>query len=251
MKAVVLAAGVGSRLRPFTNLLPKTLLPIRGTPVLETLLRGLGQIGIREVCVVVGHLGDRVRTFAGDGGAFGVRVSYLEQAEPRGTGHALLQAAPFIDDAVMVLAGDTAFDVDHLQRLRTFHEMQKADVSLCLKRVPPEVLCRTSSVAVTSDGRVTDMVEKPPLGEAPGELGCGLLHIHRPVVLDYLREIAEPPGGELVLTEAIRAMISAGLRVMGLELETPPDLTDPRDLLLLNFDYARHLVSEGRGPDHP
>ena len=105
MKAVVLAAGVGRRLRPFTNLLPKTLLPIRGTPVLETLLRGLGQIGIREVCVVVGHLGDRVRTFAGDGSAFGVRVSYLEQAEPRGTGHALLQAAPFVDDTVMVLAG--------------------------------------------------------------------------------------------------------------------------------------------------
>jgi NDP-sugar pyrophosphorylase family protein len=251
MKAVVLAAGVGRRLRPFTDLLPKSLLPIRGTPVLETLLRGLSQIGVREVCVVVGHLGDRVRAFAGDGSSFGVRVSYAEQAEPRGTGHALLQAASFIDDTVMVLAGDTAFGIDHLRRLRAFHGAQNADVSLCLKRVSPEVLSRTSSVAVTSDGRVTDMVEKPPLGEAPGELGCGLLHIHGPVVLDYLSRIDEPPGGELVLTDAIRAMISAGLRVMGLELETPPDLTHPRDLLVLNFDYARHLVSGEPDPDRP
>jgi NDP-sugar pyrophosphorylase family protein len=249
MKAVILAAGLGKRLRPLTDLLPKPLQPIGGRPILGTLLAGLSKAGVQDVRIVVGHLGGMIRAFAGDGADFGVRVGYTEQAEQRGTAHALLQAAEFIDDVVMVLAGDTAFSPEHLRRLGEFHEAEKADVSLCLKRVAPEVMARTSSVKLLPDGRVADFAEKPKPGEAPGDLGAGLLHIYPAGLVDYLGALRETSRGEIELTQATRAMIADGLRVMGLLLPTPPDLTDHRDFLRLNFDYTKSLLEHDVATD--
>ena len=242
MKAIILAAGIGRRLRPLTDLLPKALLPIGGRPVLAILLESLREASVHEVRIVVGHLADRIEGFVGDGSRFGMDVRYCEQREQRGTGHAVLEAASFIDQNVMVLAGDTVLSVDHLRRLSAFHRENGADASLCLKRVSPEVMARTSSVVLEADGRVADFVEKPELGKAPGELAAAMFQIHTPALLEPLGEISESSRGELELTDAVRAMIASGRRVVGLELPTPPDLTDASDFLKLNFEYARNLL---------
>lgn len=244
MKAVILAAGAGTRLRPLTERLPKPLLPIAGTPILETLLRGLAGAGVAEVRVVIGHLGALVRRFAGDGRRFGVAVSYTEQVPPRGTADALRQVGDFLDDTTFVLAGDTALTPAHLTRLRDFHLEHDADATLCLKAVPAELLARTSAVAVAADGRILDLVEKPAPGEEPGPLAAAMVHVHTPLLLDYLGRVGPSPRGELELTSAIRAMLADGRRVLGLELPRPPDLTDPVDLLRLNFPYAAELLDE-------
>jgi NDP-sugar pyrophosphorylase family protein len=244
VKAVILAAGRGERLRPLTDVLPKPLLPIAGEPVLGTLLAALAGAELREVRIVVGHLGQLVRSFAGDGSRHGLRIDYTEQAERRGSAHALALAADFLDDDVMVLGGDTALGVHHLVELRRFHEARRADAALCLKRIPPERMARSSSVALAPDGRVLAFVEKPAAGEAPGPLAAAMLHVYGRRLRDYLAHVEPSPRGELELASVVRAMIADGRRVVGLELPRPPDLTDARDLLRENFAYARALLPE-------
>lgn len=242
MKAVILAAGGGTRLRPVTEWLPKPLLPIDGTPILETLLRALGRVGVREVRLVVGHLGEQVRAFVGDGARFGVAVGYAEQTPRRGTADALQRVADFLDDDTFVLAGDTALEADTLARLAACHEAHRADATLCLKRVPRALLARTSAVALEPDGRISAFVEKPAPGSEPGELAAAMVHLHTAALRPYLEAVSPSPRGELELTSAVQAMIADGLRVCGIELPRPPDLTDLRDLLALNFPYSRALL---------
>lgn len=242
MKAVILAAGGGTRLRPLTERIAKPLLPIHGVPILAILLRGLAGAGVREVRIVVGHLGDQVRRFVGDGQRFGVAVGYAEQAPPRGTADALRRVAGFLDQDTLVLAGDTALDAERLTRLARFHVERGADATLCLKRIPRARLRRSSAVAVASDGRITDFVEKPEPGREPGALAAAMAHVHTPALVPYLERVAASPRGELELTSAVQAMIADGRRVLGLELPRPPDLTDLEDLMRLNFPYAAELL---------
>jgi NDP-sugar pyrophosphorylase family protein len=251
VKAVILAAGRGERLRPLSDLLPKALLPIAGVPVLETLLAALAAAEVREVRIVVGHLGERVRAFAGDGRRHGLRVDYTEQAERRGSAHALALAADFLDDDVMVLGGDTALGVHHLVELGRFHQERRADAALCLKRIPPGRMARASSVALAPDGRVLEFVEKPAAGQAPGPLAAAMFHVYGRRLREYLARVEPSPRGELELASVLRAMIADGRRVVGLELPRPPDLTDARDLLRENFPYARALLPDAPGDSGP
>jgi len=117
MKAIIMAAGKGERLRPFTEWLPKPLLPIGGRPIIETLLTNLRQVGISQAVIIYGHLGDVLRRFLGDGSRYGLELIFREQTERLGTAHAVMQAADLIsaqNDAVMVMGGDTAFSFNHI-----------------------------------------------------------------------------------------------------------------------------------------
>lgn len=242
MKAIILAAGEGQRLRPLTDSLPKPLLPIAGKPILGTLLECLGQAGVSEVAIVIHHLGEKIRAFAGDGRAFGLNVTYVEQCNPAGTGHAVMSAIDFFDDSVVVMAGDTAFEAAHIVGTMDLFHDRGADVALCLKRLTPDRLRQTSSVRLEANGRITEFVEKPGAGEAPSDLASALLHVYGPAVLNYLRELPVSPRGEYELTAVIGAMIDDGLYVVGREFQTPPDLTSVEDLLRLNFGYAERLL---------
>jgi NDP-sugar pyrophosphorylase family protein len=268
MKAILLAAGQGKRLRPITEWVPKPLLPVGGRPIIETLLTNLRAAGIDEVVVVVGHLGNVLRRFLGDHAesgkrdrAYGVRLIYREQLERLGMAHAVMQAMDVItarDDDTMVLAGDTAFGPAHIGGLMDFHRRSGADVSLSLKRVPPERLSATSSVVLQPDdaipftvgGRVTHIVEKPAPGTAPSATQSGLdlvaaapLYIYPPSLADYLPRVGLSARGEYELADVIAMMIADGLRVMGQLAPTAPNFTDQRDLLRWNFDYLAALLS--------
>jgi len=251
MKAIIMAAGKGKRLRPITEWVPKPLLPIGGQPVIGTLLTNLRAAGITDVLVVVGHLADKMRRFLGDGSAYDVRLIYREQAERLGTAHAVMQALDFIDDETMVLAGDTAFGPNHIGGLVEFHRQTGADVSISLKRVPVERLTATSSVALAPDdavrpgqgGRVTRIVEKPAPGTVPSNVAGAPLHIYPPSLADYLPRVKLSSRGEYELTDVVTMMITDGLRVMGKIEPLAPNLTDQHDILRLNFDYLKPLMA--------
>lgn len=242
MKAIILAAGEGRRLKPLTDLLPKPLLPIAGRPIIGGLLDGLAHCGIGEAAIVVSHRAERIRAYVGDGSAFGMAVRYVDQGEPRGTGHAVASALGLSDDRVMVLAGDTAFSPGHLGGLMEFHARHGADASLCLKRLPRERLAQTSAVRLADDGRISEFVEKPAPGEEPSDLAAALLHIYETGLRGYLDAMEKSPRGEYELTAVIGMMIADGKKVVGREFPLAPDLTDFEDLMRLNFDYAGDLL---------
>ncbi len=251
MKAIILAAGKGKRLRPITEWVPKPLLPVGGRPIIGTLLTNLRVAGISDVLVIVGHLAGKMRSFLGDGSDYGVRLTYRAQTERLGTAHAVMQALDFIDGETMVLAGDTAFGPNHIGGLVEFHRRTGADLSLSLKRVPVERLAATNSVALAPDdavepehgGRITRIVEKPAPGTAPGDVACAPLHIYPPSLAVYLPLVELSSRGEYELTDVVTMMIADGLRVMGKIEPLAPNLTDQRDLLRLNFEYLKPLLA--------
>ena len=251
MKAIIMAAGKGKRLRPITEWVPKPLLPIGGQPIIGTLLANLRTAGITDVLVIAGHLADKMRRFLGDGSAYGVRLICREQKVRRGTAHAVMQALDFINGETMVLAGDTAFGPNHVGGLVEFHRRTGADLSISLKRVPVERLAATNSVSFVPDetvppeqgGRITHIVEKPAPGTAPSDVAGAPLHIYPPSLPDYLPRVELSSRGEYELTDVVTMMIADGLRVMGKIQPMAPNLTDQRDILRLNFDYLKPLLA--------
>lgn len=112
MKAMILAAGLGQRMRPLTDHLPKPLLPVAGKPLLQYHLENLQAAGIREVVVNLAYLGEKIREFVGDGSRWGLTVSYSEESEPLDTGGGLLHALPLLgEQPILLINGDVWSDI--------------------------------------------------------------------------------------------------------------------------------------------
>src|SRR6266536_6066937 len=136
MKAVVMAGGQGSRLRPLTSNQPKPMLPIVGQPMMQHILRLARRHGIGDIVATVQFLAIIVRNFFGDGSDLGVSLSYVTEEEPLGTAGSVKNAAPLLegDDRVLILSGDSLTDLD-LEELVKFHESKGAAFTVTLKRV--------------------------------------------------------------------------------------------------------------------
>ena len=117
MKAVVLAAGEGRRLRPLTGNSSKGMLPIANKPVISYVIEALAECNIRDIIMVVGYQKEKVMNYLGDGGDFGVNITYVQQKFQLGTAHALLQAKEHLDGQFMVVPGDSLVDARALKDL--------------------------------------------------------------------------------------------------------------------------------------
>lgn len=124
-KAIILAGGVGAKLRPYTYEMPKSLLPIKGKPLLEYMIENLKKAEIYDVMICVGHLGEKIKEYFGDGKRFGVNIKYSEEKTPLGTGGAIKKVKSFIgDDPFLVIHGDVLVDLN-LKDLLNFHKEQE------------------------------------------------------------------------------------------------------------------------------
>ncbi|HWN21546.1 MAG TPA: sugar phosphate nucleotidyltransferase [Gaiellaceae bacterium] len=229
LSAVVMAAGIGTRLRPLTELFAKPLLPIDGRPVLAQLLLELADAGCRDVTVVVGHLAGQVQRFAGDGGAFGLSIRYAGQAEPNGSADAVVSAraqAPYL-----VLGADTVFAAGDVGRFAAaFRADEGAAGAIAVRARRPEdgpagVRLRAGSVERLLAGS-RDVVAAPLWAAGPG----------------LAERIESLPGrAPFELATAFQQAIDAGERVAGIEIGPTRDLTTPEDLLVENFPYLKAL----------
>ena len=120
MQAVILAGGLGTRLRPLTLQFPKPLVPVAGAPYLEYQLRYLRQFGISRALLLIGYLGEQVRNHFGDGGRFGMDLQYCEEKTPLGTGGALRQAIDALHEEFFLIYGDSFLPVDYADLERVF-----------------------------------------------------------------------------------------------------------------------------------
>jgi NDP-sugar pyrophosphorylase family protein len=190
MNAMLLAAGLGTRLRPLTDTTPKPLLPIAGRPLLVWNLLLLKRHGITDVVVNLHHLGGQIVQAIGDGSRLGLRVAYSHEPEIQGTGGGIRQAAPFLKNGpFLVLNGDTLSECD-LTGLIAAHRAGKALATLALREDPEAT--RWGPVTVDAGCRILQINGVPPLqtGDPPGRpyMFAGI-HMMEPAVLDAI-----PPG---------------------------------------------------------
>ena len=131
MQAVIMAGGKGTRLIEFTkNEIPKPMMPVNGKPILQWQIECLYRNGITDICIVVGHLGDRIENFFGNGSNFKVNISYYREMEPLGTAGALAHIKHLIPAEYFLLVyGDVIFDID-IKRMEDFHKQKKAAATL-------------------------------------------------------------------------------------------------------------------------
>lgn len=154
MKALILAGGKGTRLSPLTgDTVPKPMAMMDGKPVLLRAVESLKQYGITDFIFTVGHLHEKITDFFGDGSRFGVKIFYLVESSPLGSGGALFYAKDFTDDTLLVCSGDTVFNID-VQRMTEFHRRNHAEITLL---VHPNGHPFDSDLIVTDGDRVIDI----------------------------------------------------------------------------------------------
>jgi mannose-1-phosphate guanylyltransferase / phosphomannomutase len=180
-KAMILAAGEGTRLRPLTLETPKVLVPIAGVPQIYYTLAWLKAYGIQEVAINLCYLGDKVKNDLGDGSQFGLKIRYSFEKTLLGTAGGVKQVENFFDSTFLVIYGDVLTDLNITAMLQ-YHRLKKSLATLALSHVPNP--WEKGIVKLDMEGRVLSFVEKPPRGTEPGNLASGGIYILEKSVLD-------------------------------------------------------------------
>ncbi|HLI23333.1 MAG TPA: glucose-1-phosphate thymidylyltransferase [Acidimicrobiales bacterium] len=218
MKALILAGGAGTRLRPITHTRAKQLVPVAGKPILYYGLEAIAHAGIKDVAVIVGDTGAEVRAAVGDGSTWGMSVTYIPQEAPLGLAHCVLIARDFLgdDDFVMYL-GDNLLQQDLGSFVDAFETARGGGVhaQILLKPVPDPQ--RFGVAELDADGRVVGLAEKP---EAPkSNLALVGVYLFDRSVHQAVAAIEPSARGELEITDAISWLIDHGYSVRSEILE--------------------------------
>ena len=181
MRAVVMAGGEGTRLRPLTTNVPKPLLPVVGEPIMGHLLRLLRRHGVGEAVVTVQYLAGSIRSYFGDGAEYGVALSYATEAVPLGTAGSVKNAEEGLrGEPFLVISGDALTDID-LSRPIEFHHANDALVTVALSR-KPNVL-EFGNVITDESGRIERFIEKPTWGQVFSDTVNTGIYVMAPEVL--------------------------------------------------------------------
>ena len=202
MKAIIPAAGLGTRFLPVTRVVPKEMLPIGAKPALELIVDEARAAGASEVVIVISEGKELIRRyFEGQGD-----IRFVYQKEQKGLGHAVLQAE--IDDDVLILLGDAL--VVGCCAAKEMVDVSKAHGGAAVigcERVPKEKVSRYGIMKLDGD-RIVDMVEKPAIEEAPSDIAVAGRYLLPAAIFGYLKTQTPGKGGEIQLTDAIRRMLS-------------------------------------------
>jgi NDP-sugar pyrophosphorylase family protein len=250
MKAVILAAGKGTRMKELTNELPKPMLLVHGKPILEHILDGLVAAGIREVFIVTGYRPEVIENHFGDGRKWNIRIACGRQLVQDGTGKAPELAQEFVgaDDFLLTYGDILVRPQTYPSLLRRFKEGDFAGV-----------ISVTGSQDVTKGAInffdesfcLRRLVEKPTVAQLeelrrdgwlrPGQTAWynAGIYIFRPLVFEFTARLQKSVRGEYELTDAVNALAAAGHRVAGMEIEGPwVDVRDPEELARVEKQQA-------------
>ena len=245
MKAVILAAGKGTRMKDLTQEVPKPMLQVQGRPILEHIIEGLKGAGVMEFCIITGWRAEVVESHFGDGSRFGCRIAYARQTVQDGTGKAAEPAREFLGGSEFFLTYG-----DILVRPETYCDMRDRWASDEFSAL----LTVTEGQDVTQGGlnffdetfRLTRLVEKPSAAQleelrqsgwlkpgAPVWYNAGI-YLFRPDLFEFTGSLQKSPRGEYELTDAITAMLGAGRVIAGLKIAGRwVDVRDPEVLASL------------------
>jgi dTDP-glucose pyrophosphorylase len=231
-KAVLLAAGRGTRMRDLTEALPKPMLEVRGKPVLQHIVEGLRDSGLTNLLIVVGWREEVVKEFFGDGTKLGVRIQYETQTVQDGTGRVVALARDFAaNDPFLLSYGDILVAPETYGRICA--ALVDAEAVISVKR--RDDVSQGGAVFVNEKFELTDLREKPKPGEPTSPWYNAGVYGFRPSVFDYIAKLNPSPRGEYELTDAVRDLALSGKKVQALEIAGDwADVRDPETLAQLN-----------------
>ena len=230
-RAVLLAAGRGTRMRELTLDVPKPMLPVRGKPILDHIISGLAAAGVTDVLIVVGYRADVVTDHFGDGAAHGVRVSYATQVTQDGTGRVVDLAKDFAgSDGFILSYGDILIDPANYRVLA-----RPGDEEAIVTVKYSEDVSKGGAVFVNDAFDLVDLREKPKSGEPTSPWYNAGVYLFRPSIFEFTARLQKSVRGEYELTDAIRDLAQSGRRVRAYELSGEwADVRDPEILAELD-----------------
>jgi dTDP-glucose pyrophosphorylase len=238
-KAVVLAAGRGTRMRELTADLPKPMIEVRGKPVLQHILEGLRDAAVRDFLIVVGYHADAVQNFFGDGSRYNVAIHYATQAVQDGTGRVVDLARDFVSDSPFVLSyGDILADPGNYKRIVDLPNNVEAIITV----THGQDVSKGGAVFVNEQMELVDLREKSERWSGLSEHAVPFynagLYVFRPSIFKFTAKLKPSPRGEYELTDAICALAQSGKKVKALELLGEwADVRDPEILARLNQTF--------------
>ncbi|KZN26262.1 UTP--glucose-1-phosphate uridylyltransferase [Haladaptatus sp. R4] len=215
MKAVVLAAGKGTRLRPLTNDKPKGLVEVNGKPIVTHCFERLAELGAEEFIVVVGYRKEDIISYYDDEFE-GIPITYTHQREQKGLAHALLTVEEHIDDDFMLILGDNIFEANLEDVVRRQQE-DRADAAFLTEEVPYEDASRFGVCDTNDYGEITDVVEKPE--DPPSNLVMTGFYTFTPAIFHACHLVQPSNRGEYEISEAIDLLIQSGRTIDAIRMD--------------------------------
>jgi UDP-N-acetylglucosamine diphosphorylase/glucosamine-1-phosphate N-acetyltransferase len=231
MKAVVLAAGEGVRLRPITSTRPKHLIRVGGKPILEHCIEALKTSGIDDILIVVHYMGKAICDYFGAGEKYGVKIKCVKQKAVLGTGNAVIAAEPYVEDDFLLVYGDLLFTEDVARKVVSLHKKEKPAVTMSIIPVKnPE----DYGIVELKDARtVKRIVEKPSRMEPPTNLANAGIYAFSKEIFGIIRETSASARGEWEITDAISLLLKKERQVSVVRISGEDwfDIGRPWDLL--------------------
>ena len=245
MKAIILSAGEGTRMRPLTLTKPKTMLPVAGKPIIQYNIEALRDCGVKDILLIVGYKEEIVRNYFKDGSHLGVNISYATQSKLEGTADAIGYGKDFIEDSLITLNGDIILDVDILSEIIEDYEKSKPDTLMVLTEVEDP----SAFGVVELDGdNIINIVEKPKKEEAPSNLINTGIYIFNKDIFDKIAKTEVSPRGEYEITDSLSLQIADGKVVKGHKTTKEwMDIGKPWELIEINEELLNNIEGEIKG----
>lgn len=243
---VILAAGKGTRMRPFSEHWPKPVLPVLGKPLMAYQLEMMAGLGIRKVVVVIGHLGHEVVRALGDGSRWGVSIRYVEQEEMLGIAHAVSRLESHVDRPFFLFLGDIFFVTENLRHmLDRFRAGNLGGVLACKREPNLEAIKRNFVVHTDGAGVVHRVVEKPRFPRTDLK-GCGIYLFDQSFFDAVRRTPRTAMRNEYEITDSIQIFLDDGYKVEAAEVvKADMNVSYPADLLDLNLLLLQQSGKDG------
>lgn len=245
LKAIILSAGEGSRMRPLTLTKPKTMLPVAGKPIIQYNIESLRDNGITDILLIVRYKEEMVRNYFGDGSDFGVNIFYKTQKDFLGTANAISYGEDFIDDSIIVLNGDIILYDEIIHEIIKKYNYLTPDTLMLLTEVEDP---SAFGVVEIENGNIKSIVEKPKREEAPSNLVNAGIYIFNKDIFDKIRKTEISERGEYEITDSVSLQIKDNKTVIG--HKTSKDWIDvgrPWELIEVNEDLIGKLKTEIKG----
>jgi dTDP-glucose pyrophosphorylase len=242
MKAVILAAGKGTRMRELTNAMPKPMLKVHGKPILQHIIEGVMEAGIRDFCIITGFKAETIESYFGNGSKWNARIEYVRQLVQDGTGKAPELARDFIgNDGFMLTYGDILVKPETYKAMVT--RFNSGNFSGLITVTVGEDVTKGAINFFDSEFCLRQIVEKPTPSQINDFKAQGLLkegdpvwynagiYMFRPVLFDFTSQLQKSPRGEYELPDAITALLRGGHKIAGCKTEGRwVDVRDPEVL---------------------